>query len=87
MTERLLVPNPDAFIQGLDYLYHVRSLALTPDLVDLVYDPVNRRPVCAWIGHHISSVNNYLRTCLQACHNCFHPWDQPSVQVLAAPLA
>ncbi|HEY9646338.1 MAG TPA: hypothetical protein V6C88_08225 [Chroococcidiopsis sp.] len=83
----ILTTNPDPFTRGLDYLYGVRSLALEPEMVDLVYDLEARIPICTWIGHHIEAVNRQLRVYLQLCHDCFHPWEQPEIQVFAAPLA
>lgn len=56
-------------------------------MVDGVYDLDRRVPICTWIGEHIEAVNTQLNVYLQACHNCFHPWEQPAVQVFAAPLA
>ncbi|MBW4692111.1 MAG: hypothetical protein KME27_10115 [Lyngbya sp. HA4199-MV5] len=79
--------SADPFTQGLDYLYKVRSLALEPDMVHLVDDLTHRIPVCIWIGKHIEAVNAQLSACLQACRDCFHPWDQPAIQIFAAPLA
>lgn len=55
-------------------------------MVRLVYDLTLRTPICIWIGEHIEAVNTQLNTYLQACHNCFHPWQQPAVQIFAAPL-
>lgn len=56
-------------------------------MVDLVYDLDRRGPICMWISDHVEAVNTQLRTCLQACHNCFHSWEQPSIQIFAVPLA
>ncbi|WP_245940158.1 hypothetical protein [Stenomitos frigidus] len=79
--------STDPFTRGLDYLYGVRSLALVPDMVDVVHDMEQRRPICVWVGHHIEAVNSALNECLLACHACFHPWEQPAIQIFAAPLA
>jgi hypothetical protein len=88
LTNRLIITtSADPFTRGLDYLYGVRSLALEPDIVSLVNDLTCRTPICRWIGQHIETVNAQLNACLQACHDCFHPWDQPSIQIFAAPLA
>jgi hypothetical protein len=83
----IITTSADPLTRGLDYLYGVRSLALDPDMVDLVYDSGDRTPACLWISEHIEAVNAQLNACLQACHDCFHPWEQPSVQIFAAPLA
>jgi hypothetical protein len=72
---------------GLDYLYQMRALAIDPELIDLVYDLKGRSAVCAWIGHHIRTVNAHLQQCLQACHACFHPWQQQSMQIFAVPFS
>ena len=82
-----ITTSADPFTQGLDYLYGVRSLAPTPEMVDLVYDLKNRIPICTWIGNHINAVNAEVNACLQACHACFHPWEQPKIQIFATPLA
>jgi hypothetical protein len=56
-------------------------------MIDLIYDLENRTAICIWIGNHIDAVNAALKTCLQTCHDCFHPWEQPTIQIFAAPLA
>lgn len=77
----------DPFTRGLDYLYDVRGLAVAPEMVTLVHDQRDRARICTWIGNHIAAVNAQLQTHLQACQACFHPWEQPTLQILAAPLA
>jgi hypothetical protein len=79
--------STDPFTKGLDYLYGARSLSLAPDMVSVVYDLERRIPICTWVGSHIEAVNNALNECLTACHACFHAWEQPQVQIVAAPLA
>jgi hypothetical protein len=79
--------SSDQFTRGLDYLYLARSLALDPEMVDLVFDLENRLPICTWIGDRIEQVNALLQSHLQACHHCFHITDQPALQIFAAPLA
>ncbi len=83
----ILTNRTDAFSRGLDYLYGVRSLALLPDLIAVVDDREGRGTLCTWIGTHIDAVNAQLDAYVQACHACFLPWEQPSLQVLATPLA
>ncbi|MEA5502302.1 hypothetical protein VB735_04105 [Halotia wernerae UHCC 0503] len=83
----LITTNVDPFTRGLDYLYSARSLALDPEMVDVVYDLDKRIPICTWIANHIDVVNAELNACLQSCHNCFHPWQQRAIQIFAAPLA
>lgn len=83
----ILTTRTDAFSRGLDYLYGLRSLALIPDLIDIVNDREGRIAICTWIGTHIDAVNAQLDANVQACHACFLPWEQPSLQVFAAPLA
>lgn len=88
MANKLAIAtSTDPFTRGLDYLYYTRSLAIEPDIVDVVYDVEKRIPICTWIGNHIDAVNAELNACLQACHNCFHPWEQRTIQIFAAPLA
>lgn len=88
LVEKLIVTtSSDPFTRGLDYLYGVRSLALDPEMVSEVYDLERRIPVCTWIGEHIDAVNASLNGYLQACRDCFHPWEQPPTQICAAPLA
>lgn len=77
----------DPYSRGLDYLYQMRSLAIDPELISIVHDPTHRIPVCIWIAQHIQSVNERLNVCLQACHDCFHPWQQRRMQIFAAPFA
>jgi hypothetical protein len=83
----ILTTSSDPLTRGLDYLYGVRRLALAPEMVSLVDERAIRNPICRWIGKHIEAVNTQLRLCLQACHGCFHSWEQPSIQIFAAPLA
>jgi hypothetical protein len=77
----------DPFTRGLEYLYWVRSLAVDPDLISVMQDLDQRTIVCEWVGQHIESINAELSDCLQSCHDCFHYWQQRSIQVLAAPFA
>lgn len=79
--------STDPFARGLDYLYGARSLSLEPDMVAIVHDLEQRIPICTWIGKHIEAVNSALNECLLACHACFHTWEQPEIQIFAAPLA
>ncbi|WP_236144488.1 hypothetical protein [Nostoc sp. CMAA1605] len=88
LVDKLIITTSnDPFTRGLDYLYGIRGLALDSEMIDVVYDMNNRIPICAWIGQHIDRVNRQLENYLQACHDCFHPWEQPTVQIFAAPLA
>lgn len=81
-----MTTSADPFTRGLDYLYGVRTLALEPEMISLVDHLTERIPVCIWIGQQIQAVNTQLNAHLQACHDCFHPWEQPAVQIFAAPL-
>ena len=83
----IVTTSHDPFTRGLDYLYGVRSLALEPGMVDRIDDLEHRTPICTWIGEHIEVVNAQLNACLRDCHRCFHPWEQPDIQIFAAPLA
>ncbi|UKP00336.1 hypothetical protein [Nostoc sp. UHCC 0870] len=83
----IITSSTDPVARGLDYLYGVRCLALDSEMIDVVYDMNNRIPLCAWISEHIDGVNRQLEKYLQACHDCFHPWEQPPIQICAAPIA
>ncbi|MDX2214399.1 MAG: hypothetical protein SFY66_14000 [Oculatellaceae cyanobacterium bins.114] len=87
MNSLIITTSTDPVTRGLDYLYGVRSLALEPEMVDVVYDLEHRIPICNWISQHVDAVNTQLNTYLQQCHDCFHPWEQPAIQIFAAPLA
>jgi hypothetical protein len=76
-----------SFARGLNYLYDMRRLAPEPEMVDVVHDLQQRIPICAWLGQHIDQVNQQLEQCLQDCHNCFHPWERPAIQIFATPLS
>jgi hypothetical protein len=83
----LTTSSADPFTRGLDYLYGVRSLAPEAGVIDLVEQLEQRIPICTWIGTHIEQVNQTLAAHLQACHACFHAWQQPQLQIFATPLA
>lgn len=88
MVSKLIVTfSPDPVTRGLDYLYGLRSLALDPEMIDVIYDLDSRISLCGWISENIDAINYYLDRCLQVCHDCFHPWEQPAVQIFAAPIA
>jgi hypothetical protein len=82
-----MAASSDPFTDGLDYLYRVRSLALEPEMVDLVDNCNHQAPICVWIGENIESINRQLNLLLLRCQQCFHPWEQPNAQVFATPLA
>ena len=82
----IVTTSTDPFTRGLDYLYGVRSLALKPEMIDLIDQLDNRIPTCIWIGNHIEAVNRQLAGDLQTCHDCFHGWEQRPIQIFAAPL-
>jgi len=87
LVDRFIITTSlDPFTRGLDYLYGVRSLALAPEMVDVVDHLDDRIPICTWIGDHIDGVNAQINSYLQRCHDCFHPWEQRPVQIFAAPL-
>lgn len=83
----ILLIASDPFAQGLDYLYEMQRFAIDPALINLLDHSSDRIPVCTWIGHHITSVNAELTVCLQACHDCFHLWQQRPMQIFAVPLS
>jgi hypothetical protein len=76
-----------AFTRGLEYLQMVQRFALEPAMVHQMGDASNNVPICTWIGGNIAQVNAQLNTCLQACHECFHPEVRRNMQIFAAPLA
>lgn len=78
------VPDPSRY--GLDYLYAVRSLALNPDMVNLLHSASDRTAICRWLGSQIDGINSILHALLQACHHCFHTWERPPIQIFAVPL-
>lgn len=87
MVDSLIVTtSTDPFTRGLDYLYGVRSLALVPEMIGVIDDLNQRTSICIWIGKYIDGVNSQLNAYLQMCHDCFHLWEQCSIQIFAAPL-
>ncbi len=87
MSALIATQSADPLTRGLDYLYGTRSLALEPEMINLLATDEQRATICIWIGTHIEAVNAHLQGCLQACHACFHPWAQPPLQIVAVPLA
>jgi hypothetical protein len=83
----ILTTSNDPFTRGLDYLYGLRSLAIDPDMIDIMHDPNHRIPVATWIGNNIDRINAELQALVQACHDCFHETSQAPIQIWAAPLA
>ena len=83
----ILTASTDPFIRGLDYLYGLRSLAIDPEMIDVMHDPVMRVPVATWIGENIDRINAELQILVQACDDCFHETSRPQIQIWAAPLA
>lgn len=83
----IVTTSTDPFTRGLDYLYGLRSLAIDPDMIDIMHDPDHRIPVATWIGENIDRLNTELQALVQACHDCFHETSQPPIQIWAAPLA
>ena len=84
----------DPFARGLDYLHHVRTLALEPDIVNMFDRSTDASAdrqrqytaIYTWIGLHINTVNAELNACLNACQECFQLGERPAVQIFAAPL-
>ena len=72
---------------GFEYVTKVRSLALSPEMIDPGPAMAQRIRVCEWIGEHIYGINLLLNAYLHACHQCFEPDERPDIRVLAAPLA
>ena len=82
-----LLPSSDPYQRGLDYLYGMRQLSLEPRMIDVIDRLHDREPICIWIGNNIETINIELNACLDACHECFHPWERCQVQIFATPLA
>jgi hypothetical protein len=76
---------PDPFTRGLDYLQQVQRLSPASDLIDLDCSTRQQIALCTWIGLHIDPINAELYACLQVCQACFQDWQQPPIQVFAAP--
>ncbi|MEQ8960532.1 MAG: hypothetical protein RLP02_21850 [Coleofasciculus sp. C2-GNP5-27] len=77
----------EPLVRGYEYLEAVRQLALEPRMVDISDNPRVRDRICTWIGYNIDTVNAELNSCLNACHDCFHPEMRRPIQIGAAPLA
>jgi hypothetical protein len=65
----------------------VQRLALEPKMVDVMDNLRDRIPICTFIGENIHKINNHLNSYLQACHECFHPQQRKTMQILAVPIA
>lgn len=83
----IVTTSNDPVTRGLDYLYGLRSLAIDPDMIDVMHDPALRVSVAAWIGENIDRVNNELATLVQACDDCCYEASRPQLQAWAAPFA
>jgi hypothetical protein len=83
----IVTTSNDPVTRGLDYLYGLRSLAIDPDMIDIMHEPVRRIPVATWIGKNIDRINTELATLVQACADCCYESDRPQLQAWAAPLA
>lgn len=81
------LPTSDLVLQGTRYLEALRQITLKSVSVDLVGDLPLRLKMCGWIGLNIHKVNRTLHALLEDCQACFHPFEQPTVQIFAAPLA
>jgi hypothetical protein len=89
--------NKDYAVEyGLKYLKTISSISLVPAMVDLeeiapsfAYLPGTalQTEILTWIGNNIDSINARLLGYLQACHNCFHPYQRPQVEIWATPIA
>jgi hypothetical protein len=83
----IITTSADPVTRGLDYLHGLRSLAIDPDMIDIIHDPAHRIPVATWIGSNIDRINTELQALVQACDDCCYATSQPQIQVWAAPLA
>jgi hypothetical protein len=83
----IVTTSTDPLTRGLDYLYGLRSLAIDPEMIDIMHDSALRVPVATWIGENIDRINTELQTLVQACHDCLHEASRPQLQIWAAPLA
>jgi hypothetical protein len=87
VSSLIVTTSNDPVTRGLDYLYGLRSLAIDPDMIDVMNDPALRVPVASWIGANIDRINTELQTLVQACDDCCYESDRPQLQAWAAPLA
>ena len=84
----MIVPQSiDAYNVGVEYLRVMQSLVPDPAMVDVMENLRDRVVICTWIGKNIERVNQTLRRCLLACHECFYPQDRRPTQIFAVPLA
>jgi hypothetical protein len=83
----IFTTSNDPFTRGLDYLYGLRSLAIDPEMIDIMHNPDHRISVATWIGNNIDRINTELQTLVQACDDCFHETSRPQIQIWATPLA
>jgi hypothetical protein len=83
----IVTTSTDPLTRGLDYLYGLRSLAIDPEMIDIMHDPEHRIPVATWIGDNIDRLNAELQNLVKACDDCCHEASRPQIQIWAAPLA
>jgi hypothetical protein len=83
----IVTTSNDPLTRGLDYLYGLRSLAIDPEMIDIMHDPEHRIPVATWIGDNIDRLNAELQNLVKACDDCCHEASRPQIQIWAAPLA
>lgn len=76
-----------AIAQGMAYVQRVQRLAPEAGMVDVQQNLRDRTTIYTWIGQHIEAVNAVLQAYVAACHDCFHPRDRRTVQIVAIPLA
>jgi hypothetical protein len=79
-------PNSNAYTRGIDYLRVIQGFAPDPAMVNVMENLRDRITICTWIGKNIEAVNEALRYCLLACHECFYPHERRSIQIFAVPL-
>ena len=77
----------DAENRGVEYLRGMQSLLPDPAMVEVMGNLRDRSLICTFIGENIDAVNADLRSCLIACHHCFHPQQRRPMQIFAVPLA
>lgn len=73
--------------QGHEYLQAMQRWALDPTMITGLASLPEHQAIRAWIGQHHNRLNAQLQADVHACHECFHPYARPSVQIFAVPLA
>jgi hypothetical protein len=79
--------SSDAYTSGVEYLRVMQNFVPDPAMVDVMENLRDRITICTWMGENIHMVNEALRCCLEACHECFYPEVRRAIRIFAVPLA